>query len=94
MQEDKRSFQGHNVTIEDRERVTITGALDIESFDDTQIVVITDYGDLTVKGDLLKVHRLSVETGDITISGEIESLDYEDNNRRKEGGGILGRLFR
>ncbi len=94
MQEDKRMFAGHNVTIEDRERVTITGALDIESFDDTQIVVITDYGDLTVKGDMLKVHRLSVETGDITISGEIESLDYEDNNRRHEGGGLLGRLFR
>ncbi len=94
MQEEKRGFSGHNVTVEDRERVTITGALDIESFDDAQIVVITDFGDLTVKGDMLKVHRLSVETGDITISGEIESLEYDDNNRRSDGGGLFGRLFR
>jgi len=93
MQEEKRSIKlPHNIVMEDRKSVMITGVADVDSFDDQTVVVYTDLGELTVRGNNLHIGRLSVETGELNITGNIHALGYSDD--REKGGGFFGRLFK
>ncbi|MDR1892028.1 MAG: sporulation protein YabP [Oscillospiraceae bacterium] len=93
MTEEKRSIKlPHNLVMEDRKTLMITGVSDVDSFDDQTVVVYTDLGELTVRGSNLHIGKLSVETGELNITGNIFALGYTDD--REKRGGILGRLFK
>lgn len=81
----------HQLMLEDRERLTISGVSDVDSFDETTIVVYTDMGELTIKGDNLHISRLNVETGDLKVEGTIGALTYAEPAVK---GGFFGRLFK
>lgn len=81
----------HQLMLEDRERLTISGVSDVDSFDETTIVVYTDMGELTIKGDNLHISRLNVETGDLKVEGIIQALTYAEPAVK---GGFFGRLFK
>lgn len=81
----------HQLLLEDRERLTISGVSDVDSFDETTIVVYTDLGELTIKGDNLHISRLNVETGDLKVEGTIAALTYAEPAVK---GGFFGRLFK
>ena len=38
------------------------------------VVAFTDLGELTVKGEKLHIDKLSVETGELVISGNVNGL--------------------
>lgn len=82
----------HVVTLSDRKSLTVSGVSDIGSFDDAAIIVYTDLGELTVRGSNLCIKRLSVESGDLVLEGEIDSLTYANTHSRS--GGFFGKLFR
>ena len=93
MAEEKRSIKlPHNIVMEDRKTLMITGVSDVDSFDDQTVVVYTDLGELTVRGNNLHIGKLSVETGELNITGNIYALGYTDD--REKGGGLFGKLFR
>lgn len=81
----------HQLLLEDRERLTVSGVSDVDSFDETTIVVYTDMGELTIKGDNLHISRLNVETGDLKVEGTIQALTYAEPAVK---GGFFGRLFK
>lgn len=81
----------HDAVLESRRKVTMTGINDVQSFDEETILAKSDCGNLAVHGKNLKISRLSVESGDMVIEGEIDSLIYSGN--RSEGG-FWGRVFR
>ena len=81
----------HDVIMESRKKVTMTGIRDVESFDEETILAKSDCGDLTIKGSQLKISKLSVESGDMVVEGEIDSVSYSQG---KPEGGLIGRLFR
>ena len=85
----------HRMMIDNRENGTLTGILDVISFDETTIILDTDMGLLTIKGKDLHVSRLTLEKGEIEIDGKIDSLTYSENGPR--GGGensFLAKLFK
>lgn len=82
----------HNVTLEDRRHLTISGVEDVERFDETAVVLSTAQGVLTVQGSGLHIEQLSLNGGDLKVEGLIESLSYED--RMEQAGGLFARLFR
>ena len=85
----------HNVILENRKRLTLSGIEDVDSFDEDTIVLFADGGSLTVKGSGLHINKLSVETGEVSIEGEVDSLVYSDGDGAKNRGvGFLARLFR
>lgn len=87
------SFQ--NIVLENREKLTLTGILDIYSFDDQIIIIETELGLLTIKGDNLKISKLSLDTSDFVVDGKISSLAYSDSVvGTKKGKGILGKIFK
>ncbi len=93
-QEEKRTTvkMPHNVIMEDRRNLTISGVSDIDSFDEQTVVLFTEMGELTVKGDDLHINKLNVETGELTMEGEIASLEYSEEERKSSG--LFSRLFK
>ncbi len=82
----------HNLVIEGRARASVSGVTDVESFDENEIIMATTQGVLFMRGTALRIERLSLDTGDVSIEGNIDRFEYEDNAR--ETGGFFGRLFR
>ena len=81
----------HQLLLEDRQRLTVSGVSDVDSFDETTIVVYTDMGELTIKGEGLHISRLNIETGDLRVEGSIQSLIYAESAAH---GGLFSRLLK
>lgn len=82
----------HNLIIESRAHAAVSGVVDVESFDEHEIVMATSMGTLILGGSNLRIERLSLDTGDVTVEGTIDKFEYAEAMR--EPGGFLGRLFR
>ena len=81
----------HQVTLAEREKLTVTGVEEVESFDETEISMLTGEGKLTVSGEGMRIDRLNVDNGDVNILGSIRALRYEDHAPEK---GFWARLWR
>ena len=82
----------HNLVLEDRRMLTVSGVSDVDSFDEETVVVFTDLGELTIRGNNLHINRLSVEVGELTVEGNISALIYSEDTRKN--GGFFSRVFR
>ena len=85
----------HKLELYNREKGTVTGVLDVISFDENTIVLDTDLGLLTIKGKDLHVSRLSLEKGELDLEGHADCLVYSSNEGyRKSNQSLLSRLFK
>lgn len=82
----------HLLTLSDRSLLSLTGVEDVGNFDETMVSIYTTQGELTVRGTGLHIQRLSIESGDMTLEGHLDSLTYTDIH--KGAGGLFGKLFR
>ena len=84
-----------NIILENREKLSITGVNDVLSFDDQVIILETDLGMLTVKGENLRVNKLSIDTSEVIVEGEIFYLSYSDRDREKEkNNSFISKIFK
>lgn len=83
-----------NLILENREKLNVSGVLDVLSFDDQIIIVETSLGLLTIKGEDLKINKLNIETSDLIIEGLINSLTYSGNSDSPKKGNLLGKIFK
>ena len=79
----------HSLSLSERKKLTMTGALEVVSFDETYVVLKTALGTLTVQGAGLQLKQLSPEGGNVAVEGEICALSYE----QPRSGGWLSRLL-
>ncbi len=85
----------HNLIIENRERLSLSGVIDVESFNDECVVVETDLGALVIRGEDLHISKLNLDSSELNIEGDIISLEYIDGGGSKSKGlGFLGKMFR
>lgn len=91
--EEKEKFNNtpQNLVLEDRARLSVTGVLDVESFDDRQIVAKTVKGALILRGSDLHIDALSLDSGELTVTGLITELGYEE---AAPTGSLWQRLFK
>lgn len=68
----------HKLTLDMRRNLTMTGVTEVVSFDDITVVLNTSLGTLTVQGQELRLNSLSTEGGQVTVSGTIDSLSYQE----------------
>lgn len=94
MEEKKMIKSKHDVTIEGREKLAVTGVKDVASFDDNTVVLDTEGGGLTIKGTDLHINKLSVEDGNLFIEGFIISCVYSDKLDVKKTGSFLSNIFK
>ena len=84
----------HRIVLNNRNQGNLTGILDVISFDENSIVLDTDMGLLTIKGKDLHVNRLSVEKGEVDLSGNIDSIAYSGVNQGGQNESFLSKLFK
>ncbi len=96
--EEKKSLKGpgdlHNVTIENRRKMSVSGVYDVDSFDEKGVVLFTSEGVMEIAGDNLHINRLNVETGEVSIEGEIYAINYSDEEYQKKGGSFFSKIFK
>ena len=85
---------GHKISLEDRERLSVTGVTEVAEFNEDGITADTERGAVTIKGEELHVTRLDIEEGILDIEGRIESIEYSDKMAGKISQSFLNRIFR
>ena len=83
-----------NLVLEKRGKLSVSGVNDVLSFDDQVVMVDTELGLLTVKGENIRINKLSLDTAEVIIEGEISSLSYSQNKQEKNSGTLLSKIFR
>ena len=83
-----------NLVLENRKKLSISGVNDVLSFDDQVVMVDTELGLLTVKGENIRINKLSLDTAEVIIEGEISSLAYSQNKQEKNTGTLLSKIFK
>jgi sporulation protein YabP len=72
-----------------RSKLNVSGVSDVVGFDNETVVVDTNLGRLTVKGQDLKVMGFTVETGDLKIEGTIAAIAFTESSKKS----MFSRLF-
>lgn len=80
LQEERKS----SLILENRKMLSLTGILEVMSFDEQQINLNTSLGGLNITGKNLKVNKLDVQNGDIIITGYIKSIVYCNDKPKKK----------
>ncbi|MNP24103.1 Spore protein YabP [compost metagenome] len=87
--------KGHDLHMQNRRQIHMTGVQNVESFDSEEFLLQTELGHLTIKGQNLHIKNLSLEEGLLSIDGLVHSLVYLDpGSHHSKNKGILGKLFK
>ena len=78
----------HKLTLTQRKSLTVTGVTEVVSFQEEGAVLTTTLGLLIIQGQQLKLKTLSLEGGQVDVTGTVTALHYE---QPRAGG--LRRLF-
>lgn len=88
--EDKKS----NLMLENRNKLNISGIIEVINFNENQILLNTNVGTMIVKGQELKMNKLDVQNGDVVITGKVDSFVYTSDKSKAKKDSIVSRLFR
>lgn len=83
----------HQVVMDDRKRAVLTGVTDVASFNEQEIIMLTEEGDISMVGEGLHISHLNLDEGKLTVEGHIAGIEYGDVKAQKRGG-IFSRVFR
>lgn len=86
-------IRNHTVMITAREKAMITGVNDVDSFNENEVILLSEAGVITVVGEDLHINKLNLEDGQLMIEGLIHAIEYSDMEPRNRGS-FLGRLFK
>lgn len=82
----------HNVVLEERKKASLTGILDVESFNEKEILVRSETGMLTLFGDGLHNNKLDLDHGQLIVDGFVAGIEYHDEPSKERS--VFARLFR
>ena len=93
--EENRINKSHKIVITNRNSASVTGVLDVISFDITEVLLETEQGMLHMKGKDLHVNRLNLEKGEVDVEGTLDAWAYSQiPTTIKKTDSILGKLFK
>lgn len=82
----------HIVKIVERKSIIISGIKRIVNFDDKQFTLESNMGDIIIKGNSLEMIKLDTIDGNVSIKGNIDSINYLDH--AKSGESLITKLFK
>ena len=89
------SNYNHSLNLLERKTLVITGVKKIDNFDNNHFLLDTSMGYLVVKGENLELLKLDTMSGNVSIKGSIQSIQYIiENNKKNKEESILSRLFK
>ena len=87
------SSKEHTMTMENREKIFLSGIENVVSFDERTVTLNTALGAMTIEGEGLHILSLSLESGHVTVDGHVDAIYYE-NRTEKVKRGFFSRLTR
>ncbi len=87
----------HKIVIDNRGRIDINGVLNVDSFDDQEIVLETEQGLLAMRGEEMHIKHLNLEQGELLIEGYLLEMAYSEKKgflRKERGKSFFERLFK
>ncbi|MEG1548117.1 MAG: sporulation protein YabP [Clostridia bacterium] len=84
-------IRSHSVHIDNKELMSITGVKDVDSFNEQEVLLLTEVGELHIEGDGLHITKLNLDEGQVMLEGEITAMEYTEAEER---GSLFRRLFR
>ena len=78
-----------DISIKERESLSMTDAKEVLSFDSGFIEVMTALGKVQIEGEDLKILSMSSDTGALSVIGRIDGVYYPQKPKAK--GGIFAR---
>lgn len=85
------SAAAHRLELVSREHLLVSGVEDVERFDETGIVMSTTAGLLVITGEDLHIGKLSLDGGELSVDGRVDSISYEESPLSSHG--FFSRLF-
>ena len=82
----------HNIIMENRTKISVSGVENAESYNENEVVLNTSKGILIIKGECLGLSKLNLDSGEITVNGHITVFEYAEPP--KTGTSFISRLFR
>lgn len=83
-----------NLILENRSKLSISGVLDVLSFDDQVVIVETELGLLTIKGENLRINKLSIDTSEVIVEGDISYMAYSNKDVEKDKNSFISKIFK
>lgn len=84
----------HQIVLNSRKVLDITGVKQVESFDNEEFLLETEMGFLSIRGHNLQMKNLDVEEGKVSIQGMVDDLVYLDQHHGEKPKGLFGKLFK
>lgn len=84
-------LRNHSIHIENRELMSITGVKDVGSFNEAEIILMTEGGGLTIDGTELHITKLNLDEGQVIVEGQIIAFEYDDIPQKR--GSLFSRMF-
>lgn len=94
MAEERKKDTRHRMILEDRERMSITGVIDVLSFDEESIIAETEKGMLILRGNNMHVGKLNLDEGEVSVDGLIDTIEYNEGGISKGKNSFLNRIFK
>ena len=84
------NLKKHTLMLDNRSKLMITGAQDVNGFNEETVSVQTADGTLVIKGSGLHIEKLNLDTGDVCIEGKVSAMQYTGSASKSK----LSKLFR
>lgn len=89
-----KAGKGHRLIMENREQLALTGVHKVQSFDPKEIVLETQLGTLSIKGNQLGIKLLNLEEGLVDLEGHVDVMSYHRHTQSGSRQSLLNRIFR
>ena len=92
--EQRGTNNNHQLSLVNREKLTLDGVLNVGSYDQTELLLETVAGVLLIKGDDLHLTQLNLDQGKIGLTGAINALTYSNESLTQRSKGFFGKIFK
>ena len=73
----------HKLTLDERKKLSLTGAREVIHFDEELVELDTARGNLMIQGSDLRLKCLSLEDGAVVIQGTISGILYDEPKQKR-----------
>ena len=81
----------HSITVDNRDSAGVQGVTEEVSYDENNIVMQTNMGQLTLDGSGLNIVKLNLGEGEVIVEGHIDAFYYMEQREKRS---IFSGLFR
>lgn len=81
----------HSISVDNRAKASVKGVTEVISYDENNIVMETNMGQLTLDGSALNIVKLNLGEGEIVIEGRIDAFYYMEQSEKRS---LFSRLFK